>query len=708
MSMRNTNLEGLTNWLLESSKGLKRWQIVTLAVVALGSAWATYGVYSNTTSADQLDLSNNQQIIPVRFGDLVNQVSTNGSLTFSQRETLSFGSEGTVARLLVKEGQQVAQGQLLAQLDQASVIFLEESAAQARIDLQEAENSLVQLDLELALDLAKAEEQVASAEFDLQTALEELATAQRPTKLLAQEELAANARLDLKAAQEELIDLKPGYAQQLAAALQTRADADLALEAATNALANYVPDLALRLAEAQQTKADADLAMEQARDTLQKYKDANNQWLETILSDKEAAQQDLEASQKELARLILTQERSSADYGHFISQHRTFVEIRLDGFQDLEAQTAEFENRQARFTVAERESAQALKDLNILQENSGKTTLLDLEAAVEVAKSDLAQGIKSLADLQIGVDPLEAALKQTQVNSAEASLTQAEEDLAKMLASANLLEIILREKQVIVAQADLAKAQKELAFLTQDQQQLPLALRQSQVVSARQQLEDALKLLDDSKLKSPISGLVALVNVVEGEDVQAGTTIVEIVDTSSVEIDGIVDEVDVLLVSEGIPTEVTFDALPGQVFAGFVSEISSAADSQQGVVTYPIKIQVDLPASLLLREGLTAVAKIILSEEKDVLMVPQQSLYGSFDWPTVRVVTDSGVVERPVKLGNSDDFWVAVHQGLEEGEQVLMESTEVTTTGSGFRQLRGITGGGRGGRGRAVSTQGQH
>ena len=299
-------------------------------------------------------------------------------------------------------------------------------------------------------------------------------------------------------------------------------------------------------------------------------------------------------------------------------------------------------------------------------------------------------------------------MKQTQVNSAEASLTQAEEDLAKMLASANSLEIILREKQVIVAQADLAKAQKELAFLTQDQQQLPLALRQSQVVSARQQLEDALKLLDDSKLKSPISGLVALVNVVEGEDVQAGTTIVEIVDTSSVEIDGIVDEVDVLLVSEGIPTEVTFDALPGQVFAGFVSEISSAADSQQGVVTYPIKIQVDLPASLLLREGLTAVAKIILSEEKDVLMVPQQSLYGSFDRPTVRVVTDSGVVERPVKLGNSDDFWVAVHQGLEEGEQVLMESTEVTTTGSGFRQLRGITGGGRGGRGRAVSTQGQH
>ena len=110
----------------------------------------------------------------------------------------------------------------------------------------------------------------------------------------------------------------------------------------------------------------------------------------------------------------------------------------------------------------------------------------------------------------------------------------------------------------------------------------------------------------------------------------------------------------------------------------------------------------------MLREGLTAVAKIILSEEKDVLMVPQQSLYGSFDRPTVRVMTDSGVEERPVDLGNGDDFWVAVRQGLKEGEQVVMESSEVSTTGSGFRQLRGITGGGRGGRSRPAETQGQH
>ena len=89
-------------------------------------------------------------------------------------------------------------------------------------------------------------------------------------------------------------------------------------------------------------------------------------------------------------------------------------------------------------------------------------------------------------------------------------------------------------------------------------------------------------------------------------------------------------------------------------------------------------------------------ANIVLSEERDVLLVPQQALYGSFDEPAVRVMTPTGIEERRVSLGNADDFWVAVREGVEEGDQVVMESAAVNTTGSGFGQIRRITGSGRG------------
>ena len=79
-----------------------------------------------------------------------------------------------------------------------------------------------------------------------------------------------------------------------------------------------------------------------------------------------------------------------------------------------------------------------------------------------------------------------------------------------------------------------------------------------------------------------------------------------------------------------------------------------------------------------------------------MLRVPQSALYGSFDEPVVRVMTSDGVQVRPVVLGNSDDFWTAVREGLAEGDQVVMEVAQTTSDPfAAFRQLRGGFGGGR-------------
>ena len=87
--------------------------------------------YASSSAADRVDLAENQQVIPAQLGNLVNQVSTSGNLVFPERETLTFGSEGTVIKILVNEGQQVTKGQVLARLDRSAVISLEEAVAQA-------------------------------------------------------------------------------------------------------------------------------------------------------------------------------------------------------------------------------------------------------------------------------------------------------------------------------------------------------------------------------------------------------------------------------------------------------------------------------------------------------------------------------------------------------------------------------------------------
>ena len=323
--------------------------------------------------------------------------------------------------------------------------------------------------------------------------------------------------------------------------------------------------------------------------------------------------------------------------------------------------------------------------------------LRDLEAGIAVAEGDLAEAKLELSELSLGVDPLDTALNLSLVASAEATLAQARADLAEMLEGEDPAVIRLREKQVTLGQASVAEAQRELDLLAPVYKNLEQQLHQAKVASAEQALADAVTAIEDATLESPIDGLVTLVGVEEGDRVEPDTIALEVVATSAVHIDGKVDEIDVLLVTEGTPARVTFDALRDQEFDGAVTEIAPEADTQQGVVTYAITVRVDLPRGIALREGLTAVARIVLNEEPDVLLVPQQALYGSFDEPTVKVLTDLGIEERAVRLGNSDGFWVSVRRGLTEGDQVLMEGAEISTTGSSFRQLRTITGGRGGG-----------
>ena len=250
----------------------------------------------------------------------------------------------------------------------------------------------------------------------------------------------------------------------------------------------------------------------------------------------------------------------------------------------------------------------------------------------------------------------------------------------------------MKEDQIALALADLARAEEDLADLLEEQGSPPDALDVAQaeheIESARIALAEAQSKLDSSVIVSPMAGLVLEILADPGDSVEPRTDILEIVDPSVIEVDGIVDEIDVLLVRVGTSAEVALDALPNVTIPGVVTEIAVEAQNQQGVVSYPIRIRLDVPERIEPREGLSAVADIVLREERNVLLVPQQALYGSFDQPVVRVMTASGVAERPVSLGSSDDFWVAVNSGVAEGDQIVLEAADVNTSEFSFRNLR--------------------
>ena len=356
----------------------------------------------------------------------------------------------------------------------------------------------------------------------------------------------------------------------------------------------------------------------------------------------------------------------------------------LTPVEPLAVTAREAEIEVASITLADEE--QALADLLVPPDD------LEVEkrnSDLSLAHIDLRKAEESLADLLETADDTTTSNQRMQIALIRANINQAEEDLAELKSGKDRSEYAERLQNIEGARLVLEQRQEDLAELEgETPEQVDVDFLEATVSSARAAVEQADRRLADSTLKAPWDGFVSQVNAEQGQRIEANASVLELVDTNVLEIDGSVDEIDVLSVSLGTEATITMDALPGESLFGTVTFLGAEAQSDQGLVTYPIGVQLEPPDDAQLPEGLSAVATITVSEELGVLLVPVQALGGSFDQPTLSVMVDGQITETPVILGASDDFWTVVTDGVEEGDRIVMK-TELQEDFGGFGPRRG-------------------
>jgi len=154
------------------------------------------------------------QVVTVQRGDLTIDITAVGNLAFSYQEELTFEVEGTVGEVMVEVGDSVEEGQVLVELDGASITSLQEAVTRAEINLVQAEINLenAEENLEEAqnpyteLDVAQAEASVANAKVALEAAQEALEEVENPydESDITQAELAViNAEVALDRAEDD-------------------------------------------------------------------------------------------------------------------------------------------------------------------------------------------------------------------------------------------------------------------------------------------------------------------------------------------------------------------------------------------------------------------------------------------------------------------------------------------------------------------------
>jgi len=310
----------------------------------------------------------------------------------------------------------------------------------------------------------------------------------------------------------------------------------------------------------------------------------------------------------------------------------------------------------------------------------GPLKIADAEYAVSVASQNYNDALLRFMNAQITGEELENVRRK---------LEAAKLDLESVKQSAN--------KAVLDAQKNMVEDQDALANMTVDP--LEVALKQSNLDSAIATLDDALNQLESAKegypVVAPFDGVVAEVDVAPGDDVNANTVVLKLVDPSVFQVSASVDEIDVSQVQQGQEATISLDALSDVELSGKVSSISAFANSQSGVVSYSITIMVtSIPSGVQLREGMSATATITNQLATDVLLVPTRAISGTSSNPVVTVMVNGDPEVRAVKLGASDDTSTEIVSGLNAGDMVVVTSTSTSSSSSGSSSQGGFPGGG--------------
>ena len=614
---------------------LKPWHIGGL--IALAALLALIGSLGYGTSnlfggGTQPDPAENSSTITAQDTPAAGEIAVRSRLMFPRRAELTFDTAGEVEEILVSQGDWVTAGQALARLDTDHFPALEREMVQLRYDILAARDTILQINLDFSdepLQALRREEAVAGLELAIDQAEEFLEDVDRnhADTLTAATENRNQAQLALDRARDDLeevlADLDADHEQVLAESFRARADAELALDRALERLDDYNEDLERGAIRAQDLVTAAELAQELAKDALTDFIDEHDRIIALARTQVGAAEVALDAAQTPLTNFLRSPSRDlEADNKPIdipllrrLQAAVALAESQLDKARSDLAELEEgpdsfiLETLQSNVTVAELNLTQARDDLAELEEGPDQFIVEQIEAEVDLARVILAQAQKFLNENLEGPDRLILRRLGLAVELAETRLELAERNVNELIEEGiDRVAVALSEKQIATRRAEIEQLFEEPDAL----QLLQIESLEAGIILSIERMEDIREDMEETLLHAPFDGVIFLMNLEVDDRVNKYSRVMELLDPRVVVVEGLIDAADAPLVTLGAAARVGIGSLPGQELTGTVTVVGQEPSTQRGIVSYPISIQVDLPAGTEVPPRLSAVTSVII------------------------------------------------------------------------------------------------
>jgi HlyD family secretion protein len=665
---------------------LKMTLLATAGAVVVGacSAPALPGVGGGSgpaaepTIAAETSTQQSRPTVQVRKGTITDSIKVLGRVISSQEADLYFKTTNRLRGIFTETGQQVKQGDILAELETGD---LNTRIAQQQATLENAQLKLEQAKAKAVVDdSALDSEGVDAARINLQQ-----------TQLALEKVQSGTVEADLKAAEAGLVQAqsnlekaKGDLAAKEADLAAKKADLDFKLAGPAPAdLAKAQADVEAARIKLQQASSPprpediqaAELKLEQSRTKLAQLRDTPPVKPEDIANgevavrqaevalDKARGETAGSAAQREanVRQAELTVQKAQNDLSKLKNQQTSAWDVRLAELDVQSNETAlaklkspqpyDAQAAQVAYDLAVAKLDQLQKGPTEADLNGLKAQIASLQLAIESAKTAIPSAEASVGAAQASLEAKRQGATDFDVKDAQYKVQKAQNDLETAMAKLDLKRTNVGLNQT-ASDFDVQSAEKEV-----EKQQLELQRLQSN--------------LDDARIIAPYDGKITKVNGKPGDNVQAFNPVVSISSPAQLLVQAQINEADMPKLAVGEKALITLDAFPGQVLNGTVRDLPSSVVTQQGVVADKnTKIVVDWtrPGAEI---GMLARVQIIVQKKDDVLMVPTNAIRTVGRRRFVEYMDGNVKRSRNIEVGISTDVDTEVVSGLDEGMTIL-------------------------------------
>jgi HlyD family secretion protein len=330
--------------------------------------------------------------------------------------------------------------------------------------------------------------------------------------------------------------------------------------------------------------------------------------------------------------------------------------------QKILVEAAKAAHRQAQLELeVARLSLYEFREGNLLQD------LQQYKSAIALAESDVEREIDRLKWTRKMAE--KGYISRAQIAQEEQAHRRALLTLANQRLALKIYEKFTVPKTIRSLENQIATAEATLSY------------QDARLAQSTERLDTLNSQIERCTITAPHDGMVVYANeprmgilIQEGMTVRQKQRLFYLPNLAQMEIEALVHETTVDGVHVGMPADIFVEGLPGQTLKGHVTSVAQLPTQNfLSEVRYFVAIvKVDQPPKGLL-PGMSAEVRVLDQERPGVLTIPAEALAIEEGKDVCYVAHEGSVERREVKLGRSTRDLLEITEGLEEGEQVVLD-----------------------------------